>query len=228
MATLTFQDTFIRADSGTVGNDWVDSSAVFAIDNNRLTTDGGVDSSNYRLRRPANEASTDQLVSLIVDSIPSGKTIRVAVRYTHSPQAFYYLEVSRTALTIRAAGETNLAQTMWSGGSISYRCSVAVRDSGGTTYIEGRVSLATDPDTVIQSVTYSEAVAVGSGAGALLMPGAGAVDVQDFRVYDFSDNSWPTFGVTSGGCAASSQVYSPGMSVSQIYSPGAAAAQVGC
>jgi len=210
MATLTFQDTFIRADAGEPGNDWVDSSSVFAIASNRLTTDGGVDSSNYRARRPASEASTDQLVTLIADSIADGKTVRVAARYTHSPQAFYYLEVSRTALTIRAAGETNLAQESWTGGAVAYRCSIAVRDSGGATYVEGRVALATNPDMVIQSVTYNEAAAVGAGAGALLVPGDGNMSVQDFRVYDFSDNTWPNLCVSGGGCSKAQQVYSPG------------------
>ena len=216
MATLTFQDTFIRADASEPGNDWVDSSEVFAIANNRLTTDGGVDSSNYRARRPASEASTDQVVSLIVDSIPSGATVRVAARYTHSPQAFYYLEVSRTALTIRAAGETNLAQSLWTGGAVAYRCSISVRDSGGTTYVEGRVALATLPDTVIQTVVYNEAAAVGSGAGALLMPGDGTVNVQDFRVYDFSDNSWPLFCVSGGGCVKAEEIYTPGTYAEQV------------
>ena len=101
-------DTFTRANSGTVGNGWIDVSSVFSISSNTLYTTG-----NGLLARPNSESKLNMQVSLTWSSISNVATEAACIlRIQNSYSNSYGLDLYNGALQLNTT-VNGTTTTVW-------------------------------------------------------------------------------------------------------------------
>lgn len=186
---------------GSVGDGWVDPNTKYRTLGGELIHQTPI-SSTHLLARPVGESDDDTLISVVFKGslATTGNSAYPALRYTSgSLTGVYFAQLSTTAgsgLRI-SRGSTLLASAAFTlNPSTTYRLSLAARNNAGNVDLEARIAAEGDPNTALQTVTFTDSSVDKNTAAGLqgirFLGTAAAVQGLLAETYAF-DGSWPTF-----------------------------------
>lgn len=189
--TLNFTDNFNRAD-GAIGNNWVNSSGSYTISSNQLVANtGGNPWVDGVIRRPADEALTDQKISVVIPAGVdiSGVSLWLSLRTQATAGTEYIIGSDHAAYRFAKSVGGSLGWLTDStvafdsyDSSHSYLIEASAVDTSPTTLAITVTDLTTDTVVATDSITDSTTELQTSGMAGFFT--VSSVTLDDFKVYD--------------------------------------------